>query len=302
LWRGQHVNDRDADFASQRQNITHIIHWNTGLGWGVLKPKIDSLILVLDASYPSEDAKALAIMNWLDTNGYFDALPPAAKAKMANYKKETVFSYSVKDSRQWKELIDILMIARAFAANGGGKMTALDLFLAYDIASGEAIHVFGIDPLNDVVITQAGARFAEVLTTPGINIVDKKTLKAQIESTIRLAREDFLKHQLNKVRETTVTAFFSVLMATGGDSNNPFIPVSIPWKSTVGTIAQANKALLNTVQGRKDFVTKVADTLKDQSILTLADPKANLTALDVAALHQMIEVLVLIDDPISGRN
>jgi hypothetical protein len=307
-WDG--VNDQEGDFASQRQNITHIIHFNTGLGWGVLKPKITSLIAVMDATYATESDKATAIMNWLDTNGYFDALSPEAKAKLASYDRATVFDYKVKDSHQWKELVDILTMARAFAAHNGGAMTALDLFLAYDIASGEAFHVFGIDPLNDVVITQAGAEIAEALIVPGSPIIDKPSLKVQLEAAIKTARGKFLTHPLNRDRRATARAFFSVMMAVDESSTTPFIPVKIPfgnaeytiWKATIGTVVQSNLALLATDAGRTDFIKKVANTIKDRTIVTLSDPKANLTAVEVEALHQVVEVLMLIDDPIPGRN
>ncbi len=64
-------------------------------------------------------------------------------------------------SDKYLEISHIMAMEEAW--KGAPTRDSLDLFLAYDIASGEGFEIFGIDGFNDVIMTEAGALFGEAL-------------------------------------------------------------------------------------------------------------------------------------------
>ena len=288
----------NVDFANQTQNITDFVHFNAGLGWGKLEPIMMSLKDLIEKKYSSDDARAKAIMKWLRENGYLAALSKKEQEQIDYYGDIKGFNYGVKKSGQWKEVIDIFRMAQAF---GPSKISALDFFLAYDIASGEAFHVFGIDAFNDVIATEAGFRMAKDLEDPKSGIHDKATLKARLEKHMKEARAAFLSHPVMADKSKRLSAFYSVMMNNNGTS---FVPVTVPyegksraiWKQTLGTILQKNKSKLTTPAGRNDFVSKVVEVLEGMKKTTYSGPEAKLSSDDIESLHQAIEMLSLLNE------
>jgi hypothetical protein len=99
-------------------------------------------------------------------------------------------------------------------------------------------------------------------------------------------------------------AFFSVQMAFDAGTRK-FAAVKLLfngqefalWKATIGTCVQANKDKFNTASGQTDFVNIVESTLEDRTKTALDDPKGKLDSVQIEALHQVIEMLSLIDEP-----
>lgn len=203
-------------------------------------------------------------------------------------------------------------------ALSGPPRDSLDLFLAYEVASGEGFNVFGLDAFNDAIATEAGAFLGEALQgdpAAGIAplVIDSKaTLEKELEKVILQARKDLLKHPLFSpapaIRDRLITAFLSVQYAHNGTNFVPVDAHKFPssegsphvWKSTLGIMLDKNKAILKDPVKVKKFVEAVDEHLRLGGLAALPAAKGTLTALDVEALHQMIEMLSLIGEGRSG--
>jgi len=247
--------DSVGDGAVQGQNATQFLHLNTGLGWGDLSLVVGQLITIFDTRYPSKDDRARAIMEWLRSNGYLNALDPGTQARIARYGDAVAFKYGASKVDRWKEIVDAIRIARAF---GGTRPDALSLFMAYDIASFEGFHLFGIDAFNDVIATEAGSLLAMDLKVPGIGITSPETLWKQLEWTMLVARSEFLDHPVFSDRNRTLRAFYTSQLAYDGRNFKPLEFVLrqehyVVWYRTLGMIVQQNADRLKTFGGADGF-------------------------------------------------
>ena len=252
--------DADFDFKKQRQNITQIIHLNTGLGWGALKPNFDELFAIFTEKSGDEFKKA--VVSWFDARGYLGGLPPMFRT-MVKGNPAAAFDFLMQDlsklpdipekpvlvnfKMKFMELVDSVRLMSAF----GGTADALSVFMAYDIASEEGFQVFGIDALNDIIATDAGARLAEELSKPGAKITSVASLQESLESQMLAARKALLRHSLFSDKQTTLDAFYSVMTVMG--AGGKYVPYKIAappsvagagdqimWQATLGTICQSN--------------------------------------------------------------
>lgn len=281
------------DGGCQMQNITQFIHLGTGLGWGdLLEGKVTELGTILHQQL-SDDERSKAIMAWLRKYDYLAALKPEKQAKIKEYGDVKAFRYGVAQDSKWLELVDIMRMAMA---GGADKISALDLFMAYDIASGEGFHIFGLDSFNDVIATDAGDLIGKELSQPGCAITSKETLRQHLEADMAQARLDFLRHPRLADKDKVLQAFFKVQMSSNFIHFTPVSFGSVPvWRATLGTICEKNKARFKNAQGRIDFINTVKATVTDMTATTSTDPvKATLDSTDVDALQQIVEMLSLL--------
>ncbi|MBI2192928.1 MAG: hypothetical protein HYU36_13190 [Planctomycetes bacterium] len=284
--------DVKTDFASQRQNWTQIIHFNTGLGWqSKLRDRMAVLQAILENVQLSKKEKALAIMDWLAKNGYLVMLPEKMLDKLKKVGPYKAFVYGVSKSYQWKEIVDVMMLVRGF---GGSSASALDFFLAYDIASGEAFHVFSIDPINDVIATEAGDRFYQDMASAASGIVSRDSVLAHLDTHLHDARQALASHKLFSSETRTLHGFLAVQLNM---ENGAFAPVQVEfdvpvtiWKRTLGMIIDKNKDKLADPLKREAFINRVASVVESYTV-TNSSGDADLDEADVEALQQIVEVL-----------
>lgn len=110
-------------------------------------------------------------------------------------------------------LVPIILLTREISNAGqpGVPTNTIDLNLAYEYESREGITVLAMDPLNDVIITESGVRFARDLLIPlrdGRQPDEtpnpwptKPQVKLAIEAALQQAREEFLAHPVLVGRE-----------------------------------------------------------------------------------------------------
>ncbi|MCK4393861.1 PKD domain-containing protein, partial [Candidatus Bipolaricaulota bacterium] len=267
--------DDKHDFTSQTQNATDILHFNTGLGWQSDTHMYDMKFALLMAA------------TWLARQaGDVIDLPTAFIEAFAGPK--------AKEGKK-REFYDVANLAYAFGGNH------LDAFIAYDIASFEGFHVFSIDALNDIIATEAGRIFAEELKKKTVaQIAGAGSIRTLMDAAFKAARDSFTKH---KVLVGARKAFYSTLLAIDGCGK--FVPVvelyewtdDTIWKATLGTILYKNRATLTTGEKQNAFVKKIVDHLKNgigQAGAWGAVGGVAVTAEDVEALNQMVEILMLL--------
>jgi hypothetical protein len=296
-WKGS--SEMEDDCISQSQNVTDILHLNTGLGVYKFTP----LVLPLNAiARLPEDLRKTSLIELLIQTGHItgDEADEARKAPVR------YFDLRIKRSTKYRELVDICTLARSLGSNW-----SLDLFLAYDIASYEGFQVFGIDAFNDVISTEAGYRLAYDLSSPGSTISTKESLKQRLEQHIIGARAAFLQHPLNANRDIMRDAFFSIVCSrTEVKTTKPDDPTTPQneerhwtiWGSTLSTITDANwtwnrPVTYYTMEAKVDaWVQKLAQTIQEQTEKNINDPIIRLGEPHVESLHQMVEMLMLIEE------
>ena len=337
------------DYSANSQTITDILHFNSGIGYGKIRPDIqkffaalrdpNALIRKVGTVIAFYEAKILeeALDESAGPPDYATVKPIIERFKELKAKKEStpptittgeLVEYGLKAaelagaaytkvaaSHKFREISHIMAMEEAW--RGGPTRDSLDLFLAYDIASGEGFAIFGIDGINDVIMTEAGARLGEALQgnpAAGISplVVDSDTkLETEIEKYIREARQALLAHPVFSpapyARDRAITALLSVQFNHDGTS---FVPVSAKyfstphvWKSTLGICLEKNKGRLGDEASVKSFADEVEAHLRTGKLEEIlpADPdptkgKQGLSVMDVEALHQTIEVLSFIGE------
>jgi PKD repeat protein len=265
--------DDKHDFTSQTQNATDILHFNTGLGWAV-----GGYHDALSVLWGAESLAAFIDLD-VDLAGIF----------------LRIFAGNSATDEKTKEFYDMEQLTTAYGR------TPLDVFLAYDIASFEGFHVFAIDALNDIIATEAGRIFAEELKKKTVaQIAGAGSIRTLMDAAFKAARDSFTKH---KVLVGARKAFYSMLLAVDGCGK--FVPVvelyewtdDTIWKATLGTILYGNKGKLTTAAEQDAFVKKIVDHLNN-GIGKAGDwddiKGVAVTAEDVEALNQMVEILMLL--------
>jgi hypothetical protein len=223
------------------------------------------------------------------------------------YSDDTLFT-AIENNDKFKEMVDIITLARAF---GAGRFSPLDIFIAYDLSSFEGFHIFGIDAFNDIVATEAGFVFSQNVQN-GLIGRDPAQLAALIDLSISTARKEFLRHNIMKERMAVVDSFSSLMTYMKG---NHFAPVVDPtwaaalgedaatiWKKTTGMVIERNmtEGRLGTKEDRQTFITSVTQHIQGLSRRSGLSPF--LTDDEANAIDQAIELLMLIDHPLDGRN
>jgi len=274
--------DDKTDFDDQTQNVTDILHFNTGLGWNTGS-----------ASYEGNYRKLMqAVKNARSRrNDLLVKIALALARPRATAEKR-------------REFFDVANLAYAF---GGGP---LDAFIAYDIASFEGFHVFAIDAFNDIIATEAGRLFAEALkkkTAKEIKNATADSIRELLDDAFETARTSFASH---KVLVNAEAAFKGMLLATDGCGK--FVPVverykwknDTIWRATLGTILHKNRESIESADDQAAFVEKIVNHLnagigKDgnwEAITgkTKTGKAVSVSAEDVQSLNQVVEVLMLL--------
>jgi len=282
----------DIDFSCQSQNVTDILHFNFGMGLGeyttllfTLAPllnmpqdteahKIDRAVAILQALRDEPQLASLVtadqltrLRGLLDTAQQNDRLLARATARGAIwFLFQTEFANHAERKHFYVELCKMATMLQAW--EGNATRDTLDLALAYDIASGEGFGVFGIDPWNDVISTEAGALMGEALQTGTLNgvpiaITNVDELHGAIQTSYKLAREGLLGHpilsDLSKVRWAFLSSQFR---HDGTEYVNPRVKFDAGlgdagdvYKSTLGQILTIppNTLAIATEAGRDQF-------------------------------------------------
>jgi len=216
---------------------------------------------------------------------------------------------------KYGEFVDFAQVARAL---GGDKPSPLDIYISYEVASGEGFHVFGIDSFNDIIATEAGRLFAKRFSDDAsYSIGSFGQLQLAILDCFRDARKSFLEHPVMKKRADVVTSFYSLMLTATEKGRFYKIQIKFPiagwpgdpsfptiWKATIGTILQQNEGCLTTDSDAALFLSQLrnhietarwdANFIKDGVKMYLWDD-------DTQALHQMVEMLSLINEPRDGE-
>jgi hypothetical protein len=299
--------DQTLDFASQRQDITSILHFNNGIGWYVreLDKVIKDLIKILADPLTSDDEKKTKLLDWVEKSGFLpeEQLTQLSSGRLLLGDTSTfdkAFGPKSEFHEKYKEFVDIALLTTSFSP--GTADSTLDVFLAYDIASFEGFHLFGIDAFNDVIATYAGAKFATdvALTRIKPSFDSAKALREQLEDNIQYAAIVFKDHRVFGKEEATHESFFSLMLATDAAGN--FTLVFEPywqkvfadifkklrdqgdprftgktdaeleagaaklvaiWRSTLGLLLDKNKDKLKKPADRKGVVDAILDHLKN---------------------------------------
>ena len=217
------------------------------------------------------------------------------------------------------------ILARAY---GGDKPSPLDIYAAYEIASFEGFHLFGIDAFNDLIATEAGVRFSDEVRG-GDNVETVSELKTDLHRAFKGAREAVLAHKLFKNRREVVDAFYAMHLSQERAGflgtrwqfrrflHEPFWaekfeelqakdPVSYDrligkppeyaatiWERTLGDCAARHARGADVATGIKDHFGASGDW---------STPMPGLDQKDTDMLNQMIEMLSFIDDgDVPGR-
>jgi hypothetical protein len=121
------------------------------------------------------------------------------------------------------------------------------------------------------------------------------------------ARTQFLNHKVMRTRLRILYAFFTINTATDGTK---FIAPSFNrggttytiWKSTLGTIVQANKDGLTSPAKELEFMNAVlAHAMDPSKRLTPMTGTWKLSVQDSDALYQIVEMLSLINEARAGE-
>ncbi|GEM_PF-5668398 len=300
----------ERDPRARTQNWTQIAHFNLALGYARVKSSIDTMVAVLEASYPSDEARALAIVDAIRKIGYLDVLSEDQKAQLAKYGDKIAFDYVIQDSVQLKEMVDVVTMARRF--QGMGEIEPFNFFLAYDIVSNEGFNIFGIDSLNDVIATQAGFTFGVHYREPASTMGSRASLKAAVEEHMATARMKLRAHPVMD-KAKTVPAFLSVQSAV---RDNRFVKLTVyaptapdgldVWPETIGTAMQAIEVplakLIKNEGTDKDFIDALVAHVGDITMRktpfdqTIKGLRFQLSAEQTLVLFDVVEVLMFIDE------
>ncbi|MBA3697762.1 MAG: hypothetical protein H0W78_02695 [Planctomycetes bacterium] len=241
-WRPAEVGNSETDFISNSQNETQILHFNTGLGWSMIQEKAIAAIIALDKYNKGEVGADEAVETIIDAYG--ENMDADTLARLRSYPASLAISAITSGlagevvRHRFEEMLMIGKLAMSYKQNAAATPSLMDLFIAYDIASGEGFHLFGIDAFNDIIATHAGALFgadANFLSPNFIFAGDQK-LKQNIEGHFKAARSEYLAHQVMQNRASIMNAFFSLMMSTettlsglpkSRKRNWEFVPVKI---------------------------------------------------------------------------
>ncbi len=330
-WRAQIVTDENTDFISNSQNITQILHFNTGVGWGKIRDKAIRLIQAIDKFNKGQATAAATKDEIIDI--YRNELTQAKIDKINSYSPNlAVVAISSgllgEDTKKvFDEAMMIGKLAMSFKANTGREPTMLDLFVAYDIASGEGFHLFGGDAFNDIIATEAGGLFGadENYLTTQLFFADTYQLSKNIEARFKEARNRFLNHTVLGERSVVLNAFFSLMMSTEEielPGSQPkakkigfkFVPVKMEfdgqeyfiWAETIGTIVQRQIELHKITKTddptqvdpvkEKALLDRIEKILIDRNVSSYSGNDAELSQASVKSLYEMAEMYAFLTE------
>ncbi len=312
------VQDQEMDFASQSQDVTSILHFNSGLGWRTrgLETMVEQVRQILTDATTTEEEKKKKYVEWLISNN----LPRAGELDLVKKGVSWIGAASTHDramnenanyKRKYMEFVDMALLLQSW---GGQKPSTLDVFIAYDLASFEAFHLFGIDSLNDIVATAAGAVFGEMAgLSPYPPILSTAQTKAALNSSIETARTRFRAHRILNPKEQTRRSLYALLTSTDDQgqflnsivephwAQDPRIGVqgATIWRLTIGAFCKKNETLFDTEEHRKEFINNLESHLTTTEGSNWRAPFTSSMGIvstdrDVEMLHQAIEFLVLL--------
>ncbi len=301
--------DQENDFTDQSQNVTQILHFNNGLGWyaRAMGPQLQEWIDAIgDPSLTVEQRRARLLDAILDLG----VLPATGSAALRTLRTtagdETALSSALSANphyaRKLREVTDIAICARIWG--GGGSTSSLDVYIAYDMASFEGFHLFGIDSFNDCIATQAGAilGWAVMDSLPPVLLTSAADLRRELDHYLGLARLVFSYHRVfgRTPHANARSALFALMLAVGATGN--FIQIreqhwnKVIWRSTIGRYLHKNVATIANPLTRDPFVaatrahlaaTEGTDWRTPMAAPYVGDPD------DIEALHQVIDLLTL---------
>ncbi len=338
------VNEMVLDFFSQTQNITQVMHWNGGAGYGPIAFKLVAFLY----PFPSSDNlnyRGMILVRFLQADAFYllgrftnqpdgltDTEMEAAK-ELARRIRDTYTSTTflgipglwpgpdsgrvistyateinalfarITTLRRYIEFAKIALMTQVWF--GRPTRDSLDLFLAYDIASGEGFDQFGIDALDDIMATEGGALLGE--TVAGGFVFDSvDTFRSKTNETIQTARQGLLSHPVLNNRRRVLQAFLTVQYSYDngtGKFASPRLtlwPDSGVWRSTMGMILQTNDRYLTSIQRYSQFAETVRQHLTKPGrrceALNVPSTLPYLSADDTQSLFEMVEVLSLIGE------
>lgn len=302
---GQHTPFRPEGFGatqdplSNTQNGTQILHFNTGMAYRRYLPHIKELSGIVKEGGWGMNKKLLQYMEKYGlipsyAQEYLDSV-----AKLPNGK--SIAASVASREHQFEEMLIALKMVQALEKQTGKEPSPLDFFAAYDIASGECFHLFGADPFNDVIATQAGYLFSDsflnykVLPLKESCLPDVTRLTVLVEENMSTARKQFRVHpSLNyglgdgvpKAAKDAVLRSFLAMHLTCGkkDGKYAFVPVVVEWKDEVAQIKDGE-----IVRNEKGMVVKkkeiITGKIWGETIGTVVD--ANIEAGSFAAADDL---------------
>lgn len=317
----------DEDFECQTQNWSQILHFNAGMGWGEIDKKkgnvkhlVETLRDILREELPGDQAdqdnkRIENIIAWYVDNDLADEqiikdleaknVPPdQIQQQLSKKKKELKSSYKstwfyittnkVVKAR-WQETVDVIIISDRMSGPQAD-IKSLDAFVAYEVASGEGFHVFGLDPFNDIIATQSGVLFAKILLLKKNSPIGKEDdVLPQLEDCCLKSRQQFIKQKVfdyPNSRRVTIESFYSLhsaidkankQYATVVLNNGPSLLYKnkVIWASTISRMFWDNRDKWkddNDKNDKKnDFIAKLAEYVGDVKHW----PKANSVNSDV---------------------
>ena len=300
---GQHTPFRLEGFGatqdplSNTQNGTQILHFNTGMAHRKYMPHVKEMLNILKAGGTGMKKR---LLEYMDKYGF---IPSQQQQRLNSVAKlpngMSIAACVASRTHQFEEMLIALKMVQAWEKQTGKEPTPLDFFTAYDIASGECFHLFGADPFNDIIATQAGYTFSndflnyKVLPLKANCVPDIVQLMKLVENNMSSARKQFRSHAaLNyglgdgtpeAAKEALLRSFLAMHLSYGKkDGKFEFVPVIVEWEDAVpqvkgGRIVRDERGVplteKRTVSGR----------IWDETIGTVVD--ANIRAGKLAAAN-----------------
>jgi hypothetical protein len=308
--------DQETDFSSQSQDVTSLLHFNSGLGWRArgLQTVVDQLRVILTDPATSENDKKKKYVEWLISSNLLSREQTAQLEKGVQWLgAASTHDKAMESSGLYKaKYMEFVDMALALQAWGATSPTTLDVFIAYDLASFEGFHLFGIDSLNDIVSTEAGAVFGERASlSPYPPLLSVADTKAAMTIAFETARSKFRAHRILNPKEQVRRSLYSLLTSTS--ESGDFLPTIVEkhweayvgtdkatiWRSTIGAFCKKNQALFDTDEKRDKFVKDVENHMAATESTNWRSPFGSGSGIvsdenDVEMMHQAIEVLVLL--------
>lgn len=330
-WRSHAGITAEGDWCENCQNWSQILHLNQGMGWeklvgddpagGQKSILVGFYDAMTDPTLSDDERKkrfvlkikqlkamqlpdsAVELMKKLNIE-LTEATPPVFAAMIFDICYASLSKTDLAD--KWKELVDLVVCARGFTKNG--EPAPLSFYIAYEIASGEGFHVFGHDPLSDIIATEGGRRFAEEMRRPDSAISNKETVGVELEAKLADARTAFIEHPVwgrRKRKMRAEKAFYSLFVAvdaTGAllptvKNGGHHIPTKVVWDRTFSTLLSSTHftneykadpaALLTALEAH------LTDPSKRQTAFALNGNEV-ITGDRIAVMNEMIEVLMLL--------
>ncbi len=257
------------DPLSNTQNVTQILHFNTGLAFRRYLPHVKEMGNILKEGGWGRNKRLLKYMS------DHKLLPVPQQARLDSVAKypggESAAACAVSFEHKFEEMLVALKMVQAWEKQTGRTPSPLDFFTAYDIASGECFHLFGVDPFDDIIATQAGYLFRDTLAEAKLPQVGK-TMMWNISEVVRLMEQDVrtartqfrrhesLRHGLVDAKDASgrlglLRSFLAMQLAHGKvDGQYAFVPVVVEWEVRTEKRDKNGKVVKN-IFGRKQRET-----------------------------------------------